>query len=502
MIGKFLREIALRRLHAPRDAARWAFRRHGERIALRTPEGQEVSFSELGRRVYALAAGLLESGLKPGDRVAFTLPNCTEFVELRLACHEAGLVAVPLIWDLSPQARAAALRTAGARLYVFDPVLDPEPRAGGARTIPLPSGDRSGLESLALPGAGPCDARVDLDSPATINFTSGTTGEPKGVVSTHRAWAASVKMTVRSSLLSLGRNEVFLHAIPLATAGWGAVLPCLLGGITGLLLREWHPARALGLLEEERVSRAFLTPSMLIDLLDEPDLEERDLSSLRAVIYGTAPLHGAKAAEALKRLGPVLHQGYGLAEVLPPLALLAPAEHDPADASLRVGRPAGGVSVRIVDAGGRPLPDGEHGRVEVKSPTQTPGYWNRPELNAEALRDGFFRTGDVGFVDAEGYLNVLGRGAEMLAGVAEHPRVVEEAGHEHPGVKECALVEVDGQPVLACSARRGRRLDAADVERTLAGSLPPDSRPARAAVTQGDLPRSAAGKIVRRDLGR
>ncbi|HOX05788.1 MAG TPA: AMP-binding protein [Planctomycetota bacterium] len=502
-LRRLLTSLFLRRLRLPRDAARWAFRRHADRLALLAADGRRVTFAELGSRVYALAAGLLGQGLAPGDRVAFLLPNCPEFVELRLACHEAGLVAVPLVWDLEPAARARALELAGARIYAYDPELDGGAAglaAGlvpGLRCVPLPENDRSGLDALAAPGAGPCRARIAPSGPATINFTSGTTGEPKGVVSTGAAWMASVRMMAGSSRLAPGPDERFLHAIPMATAGWGPVLPCLLGGVAGLLLRRYRPADALDLAEHGRATRAFLTPSQLIDWLDEPILGTRDLSRLAAIICGTAPLPGAKAAEALRRFGPVLQQGYGLAEVLPPLALLWPEEHDPAGHPFRAGRPAAGVEVRIAGPDGSEAPAGARGEILVNSPTRTPGYWRRPELTAAALSGEFFRTGDIGFRDEAGYLSVIGRKAESVQGLALHPREVEEAAAAHESLKECALVAAPPGPTLAYSVRRGRELPEPEIERFLAARLPAGTPAILASRWSGDLPRSAAGKVVR-----
>jgi fatty-acyl-CoA synthase len=506
ILRRLLQGLFLRRLRAPRDAARWAFRRHSDKTAFLTAEGRSVRFAELGARVFALAAGLLKQGLAPGERVAFLLPNCPEFVELRLACHEAGLVAVPLVWDLAPEARARALELVGAKLYVFDPALDggasglAAARVPGLKCIPLPEDDRSALDALAVSGAGPCRTRIDPAAPATVNFTSGTTGEPKGVVSTHRAWMASVRMMAAASRLAPQANERFLHAIPFATAGWGPVLPCLLGGVTGLLVRRFEPTSALEVAAREGATRAFLTPSQIIDWLDEPGLTPGKLPRLRAIIYGTAPLAGPKAAEALSRFGPVLQQGYGLAEVLPPLALLWPEEHDPAKHPFRAGRVARGVEVRVAGADGREVARGLRGEVLVKAPTQTPGYWQRPELTAAATRDGFFRTGDIGFRDEAGFLSVVGRAAESIPGLALHPREAEEAAHANEALKECALVASASGATLTYSVRRGRELAAEELERFLAGRLPAGTPAVRAQRWAGDLPRSAAGKIVRGQL--
>lgn len=496
----------LKRFRLVRDVARWAFRRYADQDAFVTESGQRVSFGQLGRRVYALAEGLLKLGLQPGDRVAFLLQNCPEFVEVRLACHEAGLVAAPLVWDMSPEARRRALEQTAARVYLYNPALD-----GGAadlvagdlpvlKRIPVSDGDRRGLDGLSVAGAGPCGVAIDPSGPATINFTSGTTGEPRGVVSTHAAWMASLRMTMGASRLAPGRREVMLHAIPFATAGWGAIPACLLGGVTGLLMRRFDPAAALDMVERERATRAFLTPSQIIDWLDEPSLDSRDLSSLRSLVCGTAPLHGPKTKEALKRLGPILQQGYGLAEVLPPVALLRPEEHDPDRHPFRAGSVVPPCRVRIAGKYGPGTQIGERGDIQVWSPTRTPGYWQRADLTEAALDGEFFRTGDIGFWDEAGFLNVVGRAVERVSGFDLHPREVEELAHAHPTIKECALVEAGKQVVLAYSARRDGRLSDEELERFLTERLPEGAAPVRCARFDGDLPRSAAGKILRRQV--
>jgi fatty-acyl-CoA synthase len=251
--------------------------------------------------------------------------------------------------------------------------------------------------------------------------------------------------------------------------------------VTGITVRKHDPALELELIEREGVSRAFVTPSFLIDWLDEPSLDERDLSCLRAVICGTAALHGAKAAEAMRRIGPVLHIGYGLAEVLPPAAMLAPEEFDP-EHPLRVGRPVSGVEVRIG-------PD--DGLIHIDSPTCTRGYWSKP------AREGPFPTGDVGYLDDQGRLNIAGRASEMIPGLAVHPREIEEVVHRHPAVKECAVVESDGETVLVCSVRSGRAVAEGELAAFLAGRIDRRLMPDRAVCVEGDLPRSPAGKIER-----
>jgi fatty-acyl-CoA synthase len=387
-------------------------------------------------------------------------------------------------------------------LYVYDPALDPgaeaESAGSPARFLRIDPLDARSLDGLASGPARPVDTRLRPEDPATINFTSGTTGEPKGVTSTHRTWCRSVKMLIKASRMGPGSRESVLHGIPLATAGWGIFLPSFLGGMTNLLAPDYEAGKALELIERERVTRAFVTPSQLADWLDHPSAGERDLSSLSRVFCGTAPLYGATLAAAQDRLGRIIQGGYGMAEVLPPVALWDATEQTPG-LSLRAGRLADGVSVRVLDAEGAAVAPPERGELWIRSPTQTVGYWRRDDLTRASFRDGYFRTGDLGFFDTEGFLNVVGRLKDRIPRLALHPREVEERAYALDGVKECALVEVDAGPVLGYSVRRGHELTSDDLQRWLEPLRL--ERPVRFERLP-QLPRSAAGKVVHEGVRR
>ncbi len=505
-IGSVLRQLYLKRFFFPRDVLRWASTRYAKKLALVADDGQGLSFQELGSQVFQLASGLQAQGLEPGARIAFTLPNGIAFMQLRLACYEAGFVAVPLVADLSPAALKNALQACDPQLYVFDEDLlgsaaneilgDWDPR----KWVAISGSDRRALDQYLKPN-GKSSSRILLPGDlATINFTSGSTGTPKGVMSTHRAWAKSLQMMVQSSLLSRHENEKMLHAIPFATAGWGAVLPCLLGGICSFSMKEFDPAQALAIIESEQITRTFLTPSQIIDFLEDPGLSRRKFASLRAIIYGSAPLSGPKMAEAFANFGPILNQGYGLAEVLPPLAALAPQAHHPSH-PMRAGKIAPGVELKITDGHQIIRKAYQRGEVLVRSPTQTPGYWQKPELTRNAVEQGFFRTGDIGFWDEEDYLNIVGRASEQIDGISLHPREIEEIAHGHSGIKECALVKTGKKIELVCSRRLNTRVNEAELRSHLKKRIG-DAIEYSIVFLPGDLPRSAAGKIVRGQIGK
>lgn len=486
----------------PRDLVRWTCRRHRNRCAIATGGGDRLSYGELGRRVVSLAAGLRRKGLAPGERVAFLLPDGTPFVELRLACYEAGLIAVPLVRGLGQEALANALETCAPRLFLYDPALANEtgipPLPPDASARPLDGCDPNALADFRNRSDSWQAPPIDPSKPAAINFTSGTTGTPKGVTSSHAAWCESVKMLIRESGGRPKPGESILHAVPLATAGWGVLLPHLFAGVTNALCPDFDAEAALRRIETEGISRMFLTPSQLTDLLDAPRLSARNLGGLSRIFCGTAPLYGEKLREARERFGPIVQGGYGMAEVLPPVALWDAAAHSP-ERPMRAGRLAAGVRVRIAGEDGRPLSAGERGEIQIQSPTRMLGYWQDEERTRHALEDGFFRTGDLGYFDGEGILNVLGRISDMLPGEEAHPRETEERAHACPGVKECALILENGGPVLVYSERSACTVD----EDTLRQILSESGMRRMPALrkTDGDLPRSAAGKVVRSEIG-
>ncbi|GAB6064646.1 class I adenylate-forming enzyme family protein [Deferrisoma palaeochoriense] len=404
VLGKALTLGIIRAAGLPHRLLGPAFRKNARRPAL----GDGTTYARLGERVRRLAGAWRASGVGPGDRVVIDLPNDAAFLEARLACLWLGAVAVPVPPGTGDDRLGWIAESVGARAYLgFRPKV--LPGVPGLLVDPL-TGDREAYER-ALGSAEPLPSPVprSADGLVTINFTSGTTGEPKGVMSTGRGWGASLYHALRENRTPVGRDEVFLHAIPLATAGSTLILPAVLSGARNLFLPAWDPDRAAEWVETRGVTRIFLTPTMLAEFVEAVRAARSDTRSLRAVIYGTEGAPPARIRKALGVLGPVLQQGYGMAEALPPVCLLHPQEHLREELLATAGRPTRAVDLRITDPEGRPLPAGEAGSIRVRGPTVSPGYWNRPDLTAATRSEGYYITGDLGFLDGDGYLHVLGR---------------------------------------------------------------------------------------------
>lgn len=506
----------LRRLQTPRDVARFAFRRYATRMALADAQ-RSVTYAVLGERTYRIAAAWRGMGVKAGDVVAVRLPDGICQVEARLAAAECGAVLSLLApWSTREQL-LASLPLVEPRLFVHDGAdvgLSRElaERFPGLSQLVLHGGDPDWLPKGP---AAPCSGKIDPQDTLTLGFTSGTTGTPKVMTATYGVYLTAIRMMVDNVGVGkpTARPDTTLVGIPLTGAGSGVLLPSLLAG--GLLV---IPARydAPTLIEDIArygATRLFTTPSLLIDMLDHPLLDQVNTMSLTNLIYGTEMTPVAKLEEALRRFGPILQQGYGSAEVLPPVSMLQPHQHlvhgEPAPRAVLMscGRVVPQVTVRIVDPAGNDVPAGTPGEVLVKSPTLFRGYWKRPDLSAQSIVDGFLRIGDMGMLSPDGYLTTLGRKPDLLHrdGRAIFPRLVEEALHDHPAIKEASYVQGPGGAVMAFSLRRawrGLQLPeywSAELARHLRSRVPDWQLPDDYQLFE-ELPRSPLGKVLRREV--
>jgi fatty-acyl-CoA synthase len=273
--------------------------------------------------------------------------------------------------------------------------------------------------------------------------------------------------------------------------------------------------KALELMDSGRVSAAFLTPSMVIDLLDVPELERYDLSRVESIIYGTSIMPVPKLDEAIRRIGPVFVGGYGMAEVLPPVTVLYREEHgssaEPAGIKTlsSVGRPVLGVQVQVTDPGGQPLGVFEVGEIEIRSPAVTRGYWGDVARTRAAKHDGWFRSGDVGYLDDDHRLHVLSRKADVLSwnDCAVYPRHIEEACSLHPAVKEACAVQAESNSPIVVAVSLRSNIDHPPSEDDLDGQLHDlvdqhlqESVKVDDIMVFDEIPRSVQGKVLHREV--
>jgi acyl-CoA synthetase (AMP-forming)/AMP-acid ligase II len=430
--------------------------RYGARPALDGPQGTQT-FAELADRVFRLAAGLRRLGLDVGDRVLDLQPNQNTFVETDLACCAAGVVRVALNHRLHDSDWARIADDCGARALIYDARY-------AARTEPL----RDQLDPVVVIGAGPgtpydsvrdgpryADGGGDPDALVSLNYTSGSTGDPKGVRRTHRVRAAS-RRNMLASVLSgaIDGTDVYLHAGPITHTSGLFVLPFLAAGAKQVILPAFDVDAVLAAVREKGVTHTALVPTMIARLLavDDPGMK-----TLKMLGYAGAPMPPGQIRAAYERITPNLVQYYGLVEAIPPVTVLTADDHgrglaEQPDLLTSAGRPAGDVELSIVDSDGMSLPTGEIGEVVTRGAHVMPGYWNPAGL---AIRDGWLHTGDLGRRDDDGLLWLVDRKGDMIitGGYNVYPREVEDAIAAIRGVREVAVIGVPddewGQRIVA-----------------------------------------------------
>jgi long-chain acyl-CoA synthetase len=432
--------------------------RHGDYEALYF-EGKWHSSGELADRARRLAHGLAQLGIGPGDRVVVMTSNCPEVGITYNALWRVGAVITPAIFLLQEDDLRHILTSAEATAVVTSPEFLPTVqaaarRAGSVRWVLSTSDEPEGVISLASlegPEAGEIVPREDSDL-AALMFTGGTTGAAKGVMISHEnLWHAGKAGHEGSYIPGITRTIVPLplshsYGLLVTAVGMHAIEP----GVA-VLQRWFDPANFLELVQEHKVQNAAVVPSMLQMLLGLP-LENYDLSSLRHVVSGASPLAEDVVHAFEKRVpGVEIREGYGLTETTALVSTNPPNRRRLGS----VGRPVSGCEVRTVDDEGNDVPQGEDGEIIVRSPMVMPGYWESPDATADAIREGWFYTGDIGRLDEEGYLYILDRKKDLIirGGFNVYPRDVEDVLLEHPAVAVAGVVgkpdEVRGEEVAA-----------------------------------------------------
>ena len=421
-----------------------------------TYRGSTTTYAELDARSNQVAHALRAAGIGHGDRVAVLEKNVPEFFELLLGAAKLGAVLAAVNWRLAPTEVAQILNDAKARVLLVGAefVSCLEEVEARLETVELVVTTESGTPRPGFAewrDAHPTnDLHVDVspDDVAVQFYTSGTTGLPKGVMATHRS--AFALLSAANAGLRMTGNSVGMVAMPLfhiAGAGWGVI--CLMDGAHCVLLREVDPHQILAHIERYRVTHAVYVPAVLQLLLATPGIATTDLSSLDTILYGASPISEDVLVKSMEVFGCRFLQAYGLTETFGAVVLLPPEDHDvggPNAHRLRAaGLPMAGVELRVVDGDGGDCAIGDVGEIWIRSPTNMKGYWNMPEATASAITtDGWFKSGDAGYLDADGYLYIHDRIKDMIISGGEniYPAEVESVLMGHPAVMDAAVIGV------------------------------------------------------------
>jgi len=499
------------------EILRWRARQHPDGAAL-WHEGRETTYRELDRRASRVANALRRAGVAPGDRVCVLDKGHDAFFEVLFGIAKAGGVFTPVNWRLAPPEIAYVVNDARSPVLFVGPdfadaVRHVERELESVRQVVHFGEARDGWLAYGSfrDGAPDDDPRADgaEDDTAWQLYTSGTTGHPKGAEITHRNLCEVISVGV-VGFGAVASGDTALVCMPLYHIGGSGYALCMFfGGARLLVMREPEPGTILRLIGEQSVTHGFFVPALLNFLLQHPSAATADFSSLRAVLYGASPIPEDLLKEAIERFGCDFIQAYGLTETTGAVVLLPPEDHVPGSPRLRAcGLPIFGSEIRIVGADGSECAPGEVGEIAIRGPMVMKGYWNRPEATAQAIRDGWFHSGDAGYRDADGYLYIHDRVKDMIVSGGEnvYPAEVESVLFAHPDVADVAVIGVPderwGETVKAVVVRApGSSPSEAELIDFCRDKLAGYKRP-RSVDFVDALPRNPTGKVLKRELRR
>jgi len=477
---------------------------------------QRITFKQLDRCANRLASGLLALDLPLGAHVAILALNRVELVEAEIALYRCAMVKVPINARLSLAEIVQVLHDSQSQAVIADSRFA---AALHARRVELPrlrwiisldndAGDVSYSSVLARGSEAPMHSDPADDALAVLHYTSGSSGVLKAAMLSFGNRKALIRKSIASPTRRAAPGDVMAHVGPITHASGMQIMPLLAVGACNLLLERYDDQLLLETIERERVTRLFLVPAMINRLVNFPGVERFDLSSLRLVMYGAAPMAPALVKRAIKIFGPILAQGYGAGETCSLVTVLTEQDHliegDDHSRLASCGRCYFETDLRVVNEQFEDVKPGEIGEIVVKGPDIMQGYWQAPELTAEVMRDGYYLSGDLATMDERGYVFIVDRKKEMIisGGFNIYPTEVEQVLYAMPQIFEAAVVGVPdaqwGEAVRAVVVlKAGETLTAEDVIEHCAKTLASFKKP-RAVDFVKELPKNPNGKVVRR----
>ena len=494
------------------DLVRRSAGRHPTRTALHFGE-RRWTYEELDDAVSRVAGRLLELGLSPGERVAALGTNSDAYLFLYLGCARAGLVHVPVNYNLVGGELSYIITQSGATALFADPALMPAAEAimddlGDVRhlgTIRDGIDDKIDVLAWALTGEVPDLSHIAVkdDDLVQLLYTSGTTAAPKGAMMTHRAFVHEYVSCVVA--LDMRATDVPLHPLPLYHSAQmhAFLMPYLMLGATNHIVEKPDPGDILQRVENDNITSLFAPPTVWIAISEHPDFATRDLSALNKAYYGASIM----PVPVLQRLRDALdgvgfYNAFGQSEIAPLATVLRPEEHDQRPDS--AGRPVLFVEIKVVDDDNNEIVGAGQGEVLYRSPQLCTGYWDKPEETEEAFAGGWFHSGDLVRVDEEGYLFVVDRVKDVIntGGVLVASREVEEALYTHPAVAEVAVIGIPHQRWIEAISAVVVTREPVTEDDLLAHArerLAPFKLP-KSVHFVDDLPKNPSGKLLKREL--
>lgn len=474
-------------------------------------KNRRITYEQLNERVNRLAYSFEKLGVRKGDRINALLFNCNELLEAMFACAKIGAIFSPINYRLSLDEVEYIVQDSSGTLFLYDSRLKEVADGLKNRRTSIQTFIQVGedalegevfYEQLINDGKNKEPAYdIYLDEPHLMMYTSGTTGRPKGAVLTHHNTQWNAINCIAA--LPINENMVTLTVAPLFHVGGMNIFttPAFYRGGTVVLEDVFHPETTLEIVEREKITSLFLVPAMWLALMQYPNLDEYDMSTLEFNISGGAPCP-LTIIEFFKERGVPFFEGFGLTETAPVVAVLDSKNSSRKSGS--VGKPPIHLDYKIIDVYGRPTPTGQVGELLIKGPNIFKEYWNNPEATKEAIRDGWFHSGDLAKVDEEGFLYIVDRMKDMIitGGENVYPIEVEQVLFRHPNIKEVAVVgfpdEKWGESIKAVIALKNsdEQIDLETLRAFCIGKLANFKIP-KAIEIVDELPRNATGKVLK-----
>jgi acyl-CoA synthetase (AMP-forming)/AMP-acid ligase II len=498
----------------------WPVKRWPNKIAA-ICQDERLTFAQIDERINRLANGLRSLGLKKPKRIGVLLPNSPRFIEVRFALQKAGLTLVRLNVRQSLQEHAYILNHSRSHAFIYGEdflatARELKKMVPGIKTwIFVPGGQKRDVsyeDLISASSPAVPEIEVSPDDVDRINYTSGTTGRPKGVLMTFGAAQARLRNDFLNEEILITHEDVYLAVAPLTHAGGVVLIPYYIKGATTVIMPSFDPGKILETIERERVTSTLLIPTMIIKMIEHPDVHKYDLRSLKRIFYGTAPMPVEKLRKAIEIFGNIFRQNYGLTEATQPVMYLSPEDHilsGPEHVVARLGscgRPALGLEVRVVNERDHLVKPGEVGEIIVRGDSIMKGYLRQSKATAEALRGGWLRTGDLATVDEEGYVFIVDRKSDMIisGGFNIYPKEIEEVIYQYPGVSEVAVIGVPddlwGESAKAIVVpKEGASLTEEGIIEFCRQHLASYKKPKSVDFIK-ELPKNNNGKILKREL--
>jgi acyl-CoA synthetase (AMP-forming)/AMP-acid ligase II len=490
-------------------------------------EDKQYTFTDLQVRSTRLANALQGMGVGKGDRVAYCDVNTNQCLETYFACAKVGAIYVPLNFraradeiEFMVQDSGATVALAGERYYpIFDDIKSKVP--GVKHYIGLGKHQKGWHEyEKVIAGASEDEVFTDTDEAdlTILMFTAGTTGKPKGVMLAHRNFSEYVTNNVTPAEPDVEEKNIL--TVPMYhIAGIQAVMAAVYGGRTLVIQRQFEAEDWMRLVQTHQVGRAMMVPTMLKQLMDHPSFKKYDLSSLKVITYGAAPMPLEVIKRAIVELpNSRFINAFGQTESAATITMLGPEDHDirgttPAERELKlkrlgsIGKPLPDVEVRIMGEDGGFLPTGQVGEIVAKGGRIMKGYWKQEKATSTTIdKNGWLHTGDLGYQDEGGYIFLAGRAKDIIkrGGEMISPEEVENCILEHPGVEDVAIIGVQdtewGERVRACVVKKaGHNVTEAEIIEWCRGRLASFKKP-ESVVFMDEIPRNPMGKILKKDL--